>query len=379
MRNRAELVDAGRIVFRGWLEEYAGARHEIEVRPEDRWIASSAWQKAIRRGRSEYASAVVRGLWRLDPAYVRRRLPVILLEDIAWADPDLMLVGMLAPGRSGWWRDRGADAMAMHTERASTSAKDRSTVDLVVAVDRQSERDSVVRSLLRETSVGQRITVASDTTRTPFERMAALWALGGTAKYQAEHAMCLSPATPDDLARAIDLIAEDRSAGAEAWLVGRGRTRDAMPLAAILTDTYRSADDVISDESARIPDDPWIGAYPSSSFDRFTRLGHAAIAAFIDASEPWRRWLRPARLGRRAAQHTTERFLFRVESGLLDRRLVMSVTGAIAAAPLQAAARIVGIPLVAVDEGKALLVDQLPLLHEIRARVARGAGHDDGR
>lgn len=59
--------------------------------PRDKWLLSSLMQKAIRRGRVDYAVAAAASLTVTDPAYVARRLPVVAYEEIGIANSPLLL------------------------------------------------------------------------------------------------------------------------------------------------------------------------------------------------------------------------------------------------------------------------------------------------
>lgn len=59
----------------------------------DKWIASSAMQKAIRRGDLVAAQSAGKVLWSADPTAFWRRLHIISVEDIGVADVDTVTGG----------------------------------------------------------------------------------------------------------------------------------------------------------------------------------------------------------------------------------------------------------------------------------------------
>ena len=63
----------------------------VAALPQDRWLLTSLLQKAIRRGRVDYAVAAAAYLVTLEPEYVASRLPVIAYEDIGVADLPVLL------------------------------------------------------------------------------------------------------------------------------------------------------------------------------------------------------------------------------------------------------------------------------------------------
>ena len=105
--------------------------------PQNKWLASSAWQKAIRRNQPDIARRMVTGLYRLDPEYPWRRLPVIALEDVGAADLPLVAKIMWASGKLVWRRRHGGDLpiLLYFTEQLAAAVKDRVACDLEVWTD----------------------------------------------------------------------------------------------------------------------------------------------------------------------------------------------------------------------------------------------------
>lgn len=97
---------------------------------EDRWKLASHIQKAVRRGLVEEAEWGVRELWPLDNAYLRARLAVIAVEDVAGAS-DGVVLEHFGPG----WNKRALDARGgveavVKTARALAEAeKDRTACE----------------------------------------------------------------------------------------------------------------------------------------------------------------------------------------------------------------------------------------------------------
>jgi replication-associated recombination protein RarA len=97
--------------------------HSVDPLPCDRWLASSALQKAIRRGEVLTAERALRTLYRYDPRSTWRRLLVIACEDVGIAS--LRAVLMTARRRASAWTSRETErneATALATARALAEA-----------------------------------------------------------------------------------------------------------------------------------------------------------------------------------------------------------------------------------------------------------------
>lgn len=74
-----------------------------------KWNASSALQKAIRRGDRMMALRLAAALHKLDPQYIAKRLHVVAVEDIGLADPDVMAMYHFGAGKKMWRQQHGGD------------------------------------------------------------------------------------------------------------------------------------------------------------------------------------------------------------------------------------------------------------------------------
>ncbi len=69
---------------------YQTNRYECEPLTIDKWLASSALQKAIRRGNEAEALSCARLLLNVDAQRLWRRLGIIAIEDIGVADIEVV-------------------------------------------------------------------------------------------------------------------------------------------------------------------------------------------------------------------------------------------------------------------------------------------------
>ena len=126
--------------------------------PCDRWLASSALQKAIRRGEVLTAEPALRTLYRHDPRAAWRRLLVIACEDVGIASLPALLIAATggASARAGRERERD-EAAALATARALAEApKDRSS-DLLLAIALHDPGLEAMRARCRSVPVARRL------------------------------------------------------------------------------------------------------------------------------------------------------------------------------------------------------------------------------
>ena len=87
--------------------------YEPPTRPPletDRWVASSALQKAVRRGEVAVAQSAALTLLQLDRQALWRRLVGIAVEDVAARPPEPIATVMAGAESSLWRRHHGGDA-----------------------------------------------------------------------------------------------------------------------------------------------------------------------------------------------------------------------------------------------------------------------------
>ena len=80
-----------------WADEHkvsVKVPHDVEM--NDKWLARSALQKAIRRGETDEALDQAARLWKIEEDYCWRALAVIAVEDIGFGNPETVLYSHLA-------------------------------------------------------------------------------------------------------------------------------------------------------------------------------------------------------------------------------------------------------------------------------------------
>lgn len=331
------------------------------------WVAMSAIQKAIRRGREDVALSAAATLLRDAPERLWRRLGVIAYEDVGLASLDAVGLATAALGDKrvredlgGEWpvasciicalahapKCRAADDLLMSCELRPTYAQARADLPLLTT-----------RDLITVATGGGEI----------HERALALWYALGTDRRSP--GLALRRGEPKLV---FDVLCE---AGWPHSAVEIAReafrcTREVLcPLVALLACEPRGSGEILGDD---LPPGTMIGDAPSWALDLHTRDGRAAFARFLQTSAPSAIWVRRhVKPGRRVAFFG--HCVFRVEGGLVDRRLRWPLGDALrregdleCSAPECADA----------TEILALTREDIPRLNEARAEIFGRTRHD---
>ena len=103
-----------RTLFQGEFDSVGPSRPLDDIEPLscDRWLASSALQKSIRRGDVLTAQRALRTLYRHDPRSAWRRLLIIACEDVGIGALDVVIVTTLRSAKAKACREAGGDEAA---------------------------------------------------------------------------------------------------------------------------------------------------------------------------------------------------------------------------------------------------------------------------
>jgi hypothetical protein len=250
----------------------------IEPLPCDRWVASSAMQKSIRRGDSLTAQRALTTLYRDDPSSTWRRLLIIACED----------VGIGALGAVAMTATRSANAKALREmERDKTAAlatvqmlaeapKDRSC-DLLFAVALHDPVLETMRSKCRSVSVARRLEFVADPILSLPERALAVWHASGVESRGEQR---VGPGDLDALLRIYtELGVPERLLEAVAVVIKKARE----PFALLLPLLWLAVDGSET-ELLDFPLAPssLINGVPLYALDKHTRLGRQAIGRFAE-------------------------------------------------------------------------------------------------
>jgi hypothetical protein len=279
------------------------------------WVAMSAMQKAIRRGREDLALSAAATLLRDAPDKLWRRVGCIAYEDVGLASLSTVGIATVSlsgkPARAalgGEW----AVASCVVAE-LSRAPKCRAADDLLMACELHPAYTDA-RMELPYLTIRDLITVATGQGAV-HERARALWYALGTDRGRSS----LAPRRGDPRV-VFDLLYE---AGWPHFIVevareGFRRTRTVLcPLVALLACEPRQAVQLKSDE---LQPEEVIGDVPTWAVDLYSREGRAALARFLQTEALAARWVR-----RNVSPSRRVSFLghiiFRVEGGLVTNRM----------------------------------------------------------
>jgi MgsA AAA+ ATPase C terminal len=279
------------------------------------WVAMSAMQKAIRRGREDLALSAAATLLRDAPDKLWRRIGCIAFEDVGLAS--LEAVGLATVALAGK-RHRAAlggecAVASCVVAELSKAPKCRAADDLLMASELHPAY-AEARAELPYLTTCDLMTVVTGQ-GSVHERALALWYALGTDRDRSS----LAPRRGDPQA-VFEQLCE---AGWPHTIVeiareGFRRTRTVLcPLIALLACEPRQ---IAQTEDDDLPAEDVIGDVPGWALDIYTREGRTAFARLLETDAPAARWIRRnVRQARRVS--FLGHIVFRVEGGLVADRM----------------------------------------------------------
>ena len=305
--------------FRNQLTDDIGSTALPRPRPLniDPYLAMSLMQKAIRRGHEELALGSAATLLQSSPDRFWRRLGIIAFEDIGLGDFDAVAMTTAALGAKRWRATvRGEWAVgATLVRRLCSTLKCRASDDLLVVCEQHPHHEEARLKLtyLPIDDLLKRATSRAELV----ERALAIWYAVGTARYRSS----VLRERRGDPQTVFDLLSERGCPDTVVEVCRTGLTKCGVILPAfllILWPEYQRS--VRHGEPDDIPEDEMIGNIPSWAIDMFTRAGKQAITRFLSVPCETRRWLQE-HLPPNERRRVLGDMIFRVEGGLVDRRL----------------------------------------------------------
>jgi hypothetical protein len=356
--------------YRDQLAEEIGRRggdipplEPLDISP---WLAMSLMQKAIRRGRVDLALGAAATLLRGSPERLWRRICVTAYEDIGVADFDTVAVVTSALKGKRWRATLGGEwAVASYlVGRMCRSVKCRATDDLAYVCDWHPayERTRLDLTFRPIPDLLERIAGPGPLP----ERALALWFAVGTDRYQ-------SPVLRERRGEphsVLDALCEAGFPDCAVEVCREGLRKSGGLLAALLILLMRETRP--SDRHAEpddLPGEKFIDGVPCWAYDMHVREGNRAMASFMETRCETARWIQD-RLPANRRNRFLGGMLFRVESGLVDRRLRWE-TGDRLRRMSDLEAR--GLDPQEMAEGYVLLRKDLPVLNDARHLVT-GSG-----
>ncbi|MEP9371168.1 hypothetical protein [Mesorhizobium sp. KR1-2] len=340
----------------------------------DPWLATSAPQKAIRRGNEAVALAATSFLLAGHGDRLWRRLIVIALEDIGIGDLDAVRDVLLVSTRKSWRAEHGGDwaVAASLVQRLCAAPKCRDACELLVAADLH-PRLKRQRTAFLDLSQHQLSDIVADPARHLADRRLAAWLVAGTKRFPAYSLPEVAGSFPALLDVYRHLGASEQVL--EVARLGSTRTQEGHPLTFPLVWLAASAGPVtVSPEKLSEP--ALIRGWPNFAFDMHTRLGRRALTLFAERCTILE-VLMDRHLPADAHGDFTGHLVFRVEGHVVDRRLAYPDAGAILRDAEIAHLTYSGFPETLVRDALEVAHDHLALLNLCRIEAA-GANHDRG-
>lgn len=283
---------------------------------EDKWKVASHLHKAIRHGRPDDAEQGARWLYDIEPAYLRYRMAVIAVEDVAAGSPEVV-----AESFSGGWTKsdlhaRGERDFLVAQARAWAGAlKDRTPcawLSCQLFLPQFVERFGPWEMM----SLGQGRRLAFDLEQPWWVRGLGAWRAVGSDKLRASYL----PTMPGDF----DAFAyEAQQLGlSEAWMtcirIGGKAQGEPHPIFLPLAAHAQQHEEVV-EATKTIPQLGYAGPWLSAALDKHTSEGKRALGSLLQAQRPGVTLLREAGADRSTIEHLVGRLWFWMEGGLLDR------------------------------------------------------------
>ena len=284
----------------------------VEASP---WVAMSAMQKAIRRGREDLALSAAASLLRDAPEKLWRRIGCVAFEDVGVASLDAVGLATVALAGKQVRAALGGEwaVFSCIVSELCRAPKCRAADDLLMACELHPAYGKARAELPHLTT---RDLIAIVTGRgSVHERALALWFAIGTDRRRSslvdrrgEPRLVFDQLCEAGWPHSIVEVARE----------GFRRTNEMLcPLVALLSCEQREATWVEDDD---LPPEVMIGDAPSWALDIFSRDGRAAFARFLGTDAPAARWIRGhVRAARRVA--FLGHIVFRVEGGLVANRM----------------------------------------------------------
>jgi hypothetical protein len=292
-----------------------GEPPNLQLMDASPWVAMSAMQKAIRRGREDLALSAAATLLRDSPEKLWRRIGCIAYEDIGVAS--LEVVGLATVALAG---KRHRSALGGEWAVANCVVAEmcraprcRAADDLLMTCELHPAY-AEARAELPHLTTRDLITVAAGQ-GSVHERALALWYALGTDR---DRSTLVS--RRGEPRHVFDHLCEAGWPHSVVEVAREGFRRSGImlcPLVALLSCEPRPATQLENDE---LPAEIMIGDVPSWAIDLYSREGRAAVVRFLQTDAPAARWVRRnVRPARRVP--FLGHIVFRVEGGLVVNRM----------------------------------------------------------
>jgi hypothetical protein len=279
------------------------------------WVAMSAMQKAIRRGREDLALCAAATLLRDAPDKLWRRLGCIAYEDVGMASLEAVGLATVALGGKQVHAALGGEwaVASCVVNELCRVPKCRAADDLLMGCELHPAY-AEARAKLPDLTARDLIAVATGDAWVAVRALALWYALGTDRRRstlvsrRGETRLVFDQVCEAGWPHSIVEVARE----------GFRRTGEKLcPLVALLSCEQRQATQLESDE---LPPEEMMGDVPSWALDVYTREGRAAFARFLQTDALAARWVRRNVSSARRVSFLGH-IVFRVEGGLVVNRM----------------------------------------------------------
>lgn len=174
----------------------------IEPLPCDKWLASSAWQKSVRRGQTETALRAAMTFWEADRRGFWRRMLLVSVEDIGVGCIDTVTKVLTACAHTSWRGQVNDLRVALHLTRLMCAANKSRLADQVYIIAERAPEYAGLQT---------RLAVADDKTLADYalheksplvERALCLWYLAGHRRFPSDR----MPARAGSIEKAAEVL-----------------------------------------------------------------------------------------------------------------------------------------------------------------------------
>jgi hypothetical protein len=235
----------------------------------EKWIASSALQKCVRRGAVDLGQRAAIAFLKLDKSGLWRRLISIAFEDIGAADVNA-LIETVAVATSTEWRTKVGEerALAYLVQRLCEAPKNRSADYLMLAA-RHHPSLAHMRHVCSTNAIDTRLKLLTDSTRPLAERAVAAWFLSGLDERYEKIVGKGDPQALEETYRALG--ASDQLCTATMAAARRTREPFNIMVPLVWLEIQRNGSSTVRE--CPVPHTPVIDGLPLCALDEHTRPG----------------------------------------------------------------------------------------------------------
>lgn len=280
---------------------------------KDKWILSSAMQKSIRRGNEAVAVSIALRLQALDSRYLRRRLPVIALEDVGLGSIETCIEVITVCSSSRYWTGNATQSISYMVAAMARAIKSRAACDALCWSGVHPSRKELARSIdsLKPIDLAA---VAADDDRPTIERVLASRLFGD--KFLSGTFLKSPDAERDFLGLFVQRLPVPKSIE---WLVRHrhGTAGMAMMLPLIFNIAGRTH---VQPGNEFPLSSELCGGVPLAALDQYTRLGRTVVSELFGCSTKLQKFAQQ-KIHCNQPQTAISLALFQVDSAYLNQVL----------------------------------------------------------